>query len=606
MASLTETGVKAPRNRLVGDMPKIGIRPTIDGRRKGVRESLEDQTMAMAQTAAEFLTQNLRHANGLPVECVIADTCIGGVAEAAQTAAKFAREGVGVSLTVTPCWCYGAETMDMTPYLPKAVWGFNGTERPGAVYLAAVLAGHNQKGLPAFSIYGRDVQDAGDTSIPPDVQEKLLQFARASLAVARMRGKSYLSMGGVSMGIAGSIVDPSLFESYLDMRVETIDMTEFVRRMDEDIYDKEEFERALAWVKENCQEGKDYNPPEMQRSRALKDEDWATSVKMTLIARDLIVGNPKLTELGYGEEALGRNAIAGGFQGQRQWTDHFPNGDFMEAILNSSFDWNGIRQPFIVATENDALNGICMLFGHLLTGTAQIFADVRTYWSPEAIKRVTGYEPTGLAAGGILHLINSGPAALDGTGQQSVGGRPAIKPFWEVTPEEVKACLEATTWHAGTTEYFRGGGWSTHFVTRGNMPVTMSRLNLIKGLGPALQIAEGYVADLPEEVHHVLDERTDPTWPTTWFVPNLTGSGPFRDVYSVMYNWGANHGAISYGHIGADLITLASMLRIPVYMHNVSEEMIFRPSAWTAFGAMEPQGADFRACANFGSLYGRY
>lgn len=601
-----EIKMNPPQNRLIGDMPKIGIRPTIDGRRKGVRESLEDQTMAMAKSAAEFLTANLRHANGLPVECVIADTCIGGVAEAAQTAEKFAREGVGVSLTVTPCWCYGAETMDMDPHLPKAVWGFNGTERPGAVYLAAVLAGHNQKGLPAFSIYGRDVQDADDTSIPADVQEKLLQFARAGLAAARMRGKSYLSMGGVSMGIAGSIVDQSFFESYLGMRVETIDMTEFVRRIDEEIYDKEEFERAMGWVKENCKEGKDYNPPEMQRSRAQKDEDWATSVKMALIARDLMVGNPKLAEMGYGEEALGRNAIAGGFQGQRQWTDHFPNGDFMEAILNSSFDWNGIRQPFILATENDALNGVCMLFGHLLTGTAQIFADVRTYWSPESIKRVTGYEPTGLAAGGIIHLINSGPAALDGTGQQSLGGQPAIKPFWDVTPEEVKKCLEATTWHAGMTEYFRGGGWSTHFVTRGGMPVTMSRLNLIKGLGPALQIAEGTIVELPEEVHRALDERTNPTWPTTWFVPSLTGSGPFRDVYSVMYNWGANHGAISYGHIGADLISLASMLRIPVYMHNVPEERIFRPSAWTAFGAMDPQGADFRACANFGPLYGQY
>ena len=504
MANLQDIGITPPQNRLIGDMPKIGIRPAIDGRRKGVRESLEDQTMAQAKVVTRLLTENLRHANSLPVEGVIADTCIGGVAEAAQAAAKFAEEGVGVSITVTSCWCYGTETMDMTPHIPKTVWGFNGTERPGAVYLAAVLAGHNQKGLPAFSIYGRDVQDAGDNTIPPDVQEKLLQFARAGLAVATMRGKSYLSMGGVSMGIAGSIVDTALFESYLGMRVETIDMTEFARRMDEEIYDKEEFIRALEWVKENCREGKDYNPPEAQRSRAQKDEDWATSVKMAIIARDLMVGNPRLAELGYGEEALGRNANAVGFQGQRQWTDHFPNGDFMEAILNSSFDWNGIRQPFIVATENDALNGICMLFGHLLTSTAQIFADVRTYWSPEAIKRVTGYEPTGLAAGGILHLINSGPAALDGTGQQSLDGQPAIKPFWEVTPEEVKKCLEATTWHAGITEYFRGGGWSTSFLTRGGMPVTMSRLNLVKRLGPALQIAEGYIAELPEEAHRIL------------------------------------------------------------------------------------------------------
>jgi L-fucose isomerase len=606
MANVTNLKTIPPRNRLINDMPKIGIRPTIDGRRQGVRESLEDQTMTMAKSTVEFLTQNLRHANGLPVECVIADTCIGGVAEAAQTAEKFAKTGVGLSITVTPCWCYGSETMDMDPYIPKAVWGFNGTERPGAVYLAAVMAAHNQKGLPAFSIYGRDVQDAGDTSIPADVQHKLLAFARAGMAAASMRGKSYLSMGGVSMGIAGSIVDQSLFESYLGMRVEAIDMTEFVRRMDEEIYDKEEFELAMAWVKENCPEGKDYNPPEMQRSRGQKDEDWEVSVKMALIARDLMVGNPKLEELGYGEEALGRNAIAGGFQGQRQWTDHFPNGDFMEAILNTSFDWNGIRQPYIVATENDALNGICMLFGHLLTGTAQIFADVRTYWSPEAVKRVTGLELTGKAAGGILHLINSGPAALDGTGRQSIDGRPVIKPYWQVTPEEVGACLDAVTWHAGMTEYFRGGGWSTKFLTRGGMPVTMSRLNLVKGLGPVLQIAEGVIVEIPEEAHHILDERTNPTWPTTWFAPNLTGSGPFRDAYSVMYNWGANHGSISYGHIGADLISLASMLRIPVYMHNVPEEKIFRPNTWATFGAMDPQGADFRACANFGPLYGRY
>jgi L-fucose isomerase len=606
MANVKDIKVVSPTNRLIGDMPKIGIRPTIDGRRQGVRESLEDQTMTMARSVAEFLTQNLRHANGLPVECVIADTCIGGVAEAAQTATKFEKEGVGLSLTVTPCWCYGSETMDMDPYTPKAVWGFNGTERPGAVYLAAVMAAHNQKGLPAFSIYGRDVQDAGDTSIPADVQEKLLAFARAGLAVARMRGKSYLSMGGVSMGIAGSIVDQSLFESYLGMRVEVVDMSEFVRRIEEKIYDKEEFDRALDWVKGNCPEGKDYNPPGMERSRTQKDDDWATSVKMAMIARDLMVGNPKLEGLGYGEEALGRNAIAAGFQGQRQWTDHFPNGDFMEAVLNTSFDWNGVRQPYIVATENDALNGLCMLFGHLLTGTAQIFADVRTYWSPEAVKRVTGLDLTGEAAGGILHLINSGPAALEGTGRQSIDGRPAIKPYWQISPEEVAACLDAVSWHAGMTEYFRGGGWSTKFVTRGGMPVTMSRLNLVKGLGPVLQLAEGSIVEIPEDAHHVLDERTNPTWPTTWFAPRLTGSGPFRDVYTVMYNWGANHGSISYGHIGADLITLASMLRIPVYMHNVPEEKIFRPNAWAAFGAMDPQGADFRACANFGPLYGQY
>ena len=606
MTNTKNIQMNTPQNRLIGDMPKIGIRPAIDGRLGGVRESLEEQTMNMARSVARLLSEGLRHSNGLPVECIIAESCIGGVAEAAQAAARFAREGVGVSVTVTPCWCYGSETMDMDPLVPKAVWGFNGTERPGAVYLAAVLAGHNQKGLPAFSIYGRDVQDTDDTSVPADVQEKLLQFVKAGLAVATMRGKSYLAMGGVSMGIAGSIVDQAFFEAYLGMRVETVDMSEFTRRIEEEIYDQEEFARALRWVKENCKEGQDHNPPEMQRSRAQKDQDWEFVVKMTIIARDLMVGNPRLAELGYGEEALGHNAIASGFQGQRQWTDHFPNGDFLEAILNSSCDWNGIRAPFMVATENDCLNGVSMLFGHLLTNTAQIFADVRTYWSPAAVKRVTGYELTGLAEGGFIHLINSGSATLDATGHQKIDGQPAMKPFWDITAQEVGECLNATNWYPANTGYFRGGGFSSGFLTRGSMPATMSRINLIRGLGPALQIAEGYIVDLPEEVYHILNERTDPTWPTHWFVPNVMGSGPFRDVYSVMYNWGANHGAISYGHIGADLIALASMLRIPVCMHNVPEERIFRPSAWTAFGAMDPLGADFRACANFGPLYGKY
>ncbi len=606
MANVANIKMNAPVNRLVGDMPKVGIRPTIDGRLGGVRESLEEQTMDMAKAVANLITENLRHANGLPVECVIADSTLGRVAESAACAEKFKREGVGLSITVTPCWCYGAETMDMDPLIPKAVWGFNGTERPGAVYLAAVLAGHSQKGLPAFSIYGRDVQDGGDKSIPADVAAKLLQFARAGLAVATMRGKSYLAMGGTSMGIAGSIVDPALLESYFGMRSESVDMSEFIRRVHEGIYDPAEFERALAWVKENCPEGKDYNPPEKQHSREKQDASWEFSVKMALIARDLMIGNPKLAAMGFGEESLGHNAIASGFQGQRQWTDHFPNGDFMEAILNTSFDWNGIRQPYIVATENDHLNGLTMLLGHLLTGTAQIFADVRTYWSADAVKRVTGYELTGVAADGILHLINSGPATLDGTGRMSRDGQPVMKPFWEVTPADVAGCLDATTWHTSDVGYFRGGGWSTRFKTVGGMPVTMARINLIKGLGPALQIAEGWTVDLPDEVHTVLDERTNPTWPTTWFVPRTSGSGPFRDVYTVMANWGANHGAISYGHIGADLVTLASMLRIPVYMHNLSEEQIFRPSTWAAFGANDPMGADFRACANFGPLYGQY
>ena len=591
-------------NRWAGGLPKIGIRPAIDGRWQGVRETLEDSTMALAHAVADLLTASLRHPNGQPVECVIADTNIGGVAEAAAFAEKFVREGVGLSLTVTPCWCYGSETMDMDPLIPKAVWGFNGTERPGAVYLAAVLAAHNQKGLPAFSIYGHDVQDAGDTNIPDDVKGKLLRFARAGLAAATMRCKSYLSMGGVSMGIAGSIVDQPFFESYLGMRVEVIDMTEFLRRMDLGIYDHEEFERAMPWVRENCREGREYNPAGKQRSREQKDQDWEKVVKMTLIARDLMNGNPRLAELGFAEEALGHNAIVSGFQGQRQWTDYQPNGDFLEAILNTSTDWNGPRQPYIVATENDSLNGVTMLFGHLLTNTAQVFADVRTYWSPSAVRRVTGYEVSGRAAGGFIHLINSGAATLDATGWHEINGQPAIKPWWEVTPAEAKKCFEATTWYPADTGYFRGGGYSSGFLTRGNMPVTMSRLNLVKGLGPVLQIAEGWTIDLPANVHETLNERTSPTWPTHWFVPNTTGQGAFREVYSVMANWGANHAALSYGHIGADIISLASILRIPVCMHNVPEEQIFRPSAWSAFGANDHIGADYRACANFGPMYG--
>jgi L-fucose isomerase len=592
------------KNPWIGTLPKIGIRPAIDGRRKGVRESLEEQVMNMAKVAARFLSDSLRYPTGQPVECVIADSCIGGVAEAAACAEKFRREGVGVSLTVTPCWCYGSETMDMDPLMPKAVWGFNGTERPGAVYLAAVLAGHNQKGLPAFGIYGHEVQNKGDATVPADVQEKLLRFARAGLAVALMRGKSYLSVGGVSMGIAGSIVDQQFFEDYLGMRVECVDMTELVRRMEETIYDPAEFEQALAWVKENCREGKDWNPAPARRTAERKQLEWETVVKMTLIIRDLMVGNPRLAKLGFGEEALGHNAIAGGFQGQRHWTDHYPNGDFTEAILTSSFDWNGIRQPLMVATENDSLNGACMLFGYLLTNTAQIFADVRTYWSPHAVRRATGVKLTGPAANGLIHLINSGAATLDGTGQQSRNGKPVMKPFWEISEAEAAKCLKATSWPSAIYEYFRGGGFSSCYLSRGGMPMTMCRISLVKGLGPVLQLVEGWSVDLPAKVHKILNERTNPSWPTTWFVPRLTGSGPFADVYSVMNNWSANHGSISYGHMGADLIALAAMLRIPVTMHNVADASVFRPSAWSLFGAQEPQGADYRACANFGPLYG--
>jgi L-fucose isomerase len=591
-------------NRYIGSLPTIGIRPTIDGRLGGVRESLEDQTMNMAKSVAKFLTANLKHYNGAAVKCVIADSCIGGVAESAACADKFAREGVGASITVTPCWCYGSETMDMDPLIPKAVWGFNGTERPGAVYLAAMQAAHNQKGLPIFTIYGRDVQDGGDTSIPADVQEKLLRFANAALGVALMKGKSYLGMGGVSMGIMGSYTDHEFFETYLGMRVEAIDMVEFVRRMDRGIFDPEEFKIALAWVKANCKEGKDYNPKHNQATAKERNKCWETCVKMALIARDLMVGNPKLAALGFGEEAQGHNALAAGFQGQRQWTDHLPNGDFMEAILTTSFDWNGKRPPYMLATENDTLNAVSMLFGNLITKGAQIFADVRTYWSPEAVKRVTGHELEGRAAGGFLHLINSGPAALDGTGAQSDKGVPAMKPFWKISDAEVKGCLDQTTWHPGIVEYFRGSGFSTRFRTKGGMPVTLCRLNLTRGLGPALQIAEGYTIELPDAVHDVLDNRTNPTWPTTWFVPNCSGEGVFRDAYSVMNAWGSNHGAFSYGHIGADLITLASMLRIPVYMHNVDSAKVFRPSAWNAFGTADLEGADFRACQTFGPVYG--
>ena len=586
--------------------PKIGIRPTIDGRQGGVRESLEEKTMTLAANVAALISSNLRYTDGTPVECVIADGTIGRVAESAACAEKFEREGVGGTITVTSCWCYGSETMDMNPYWPKAVWGFNGTERPGAVYLAAVLAAHAQKGLPAFGIYGHDVQDLDDNSIPEDVAEKILRFARGAVAVAEMRGESYLSIGSVTMGIAGSIVDTNFFQKYLGMRNESVDEVEILRRMDLGIYDPEEFEKAMAWVKKYCMpnEGWDKNPEGKQKTREQKDKDWEFVVKMTIIVMDLMHGNPKLREMGFKEEALGHNAIAGGFQGQRQWTDWMPNGDFTETLLNTNFDWNGRREPSILATENDSLNGTAMLMAHLLTNRPQIFSDVRTYWSPEAVKRVTGKELTGKAAPGIIHLINSGATTMDGCGQSSdAEGNPVMKPFWEMTEEDEKRCLEHSQWMPADRDYFRGGGFSIHFVSRGDFPATMARINIMDGLGPVLQIAEGWVVDIDPEIHAVLDKRTDPTWPTTWFTPRLDPKkDAFKDVYSVMNNWGANHGAISYGHIGADLITLASMLRIPVCMHNVDDAKIFRPAAWNAFG-MDKEGADFRACANFGPIY---
>ncbi len=593
-------------NRLIGDYPVIGIRPTIDGRRGylNVRESLEEQTMSMARSAAKLFEENLKYSNGEAVKVVISDTTIGRVAEAAACANKFKKAGVDITLTVTPCWCYGAETMDMDPMTIKGVWGFNGTERPGAVYLASVLATHAQKGLPAFGIYGHDVQDAQDTSIPEDVKDKLLRFGRASIAAATMRGKSYLQIGSICMGIGGSIIDPAFIEEYLGMRVESVDEVEIIRRMTEGIYDEEEFNKALKWTKEKCKEGFDKNPVEVQKSPEEKEKDWEFVVKMMCIIKDLMNGNHNLPK-GCEEEAVGHNAIAAGFQGQRQWTDFYPNCDFAEALLNTSFDWNGAREPYILATENDVLNGLGMLFMKLLTNRAQIFADVRTYWSPEAVKEATGYDLQGLAkaSGGFIHLINSGAACLDANGEaKDENGNGIIKPWYDITNDDQEAILKATTWNAADNGYFRGGGYSSRFVTRVEMPVTMIRLNLVKGLGPMLQIAEGWTINLPEEVTDILWKRTDYTWPCTWFTPRTTGEGVFRDAYTVMNNWGANHGAISYGHIGADLITLCSILRIPVSMHNVPEEKVFRPAAWNAFG-MDKEGQDYRACAAYGPLY---
>lgn len=590
--------------------PKIGIRPVIDGRWGGVRESLEAQTMAMANNAAALIREKLRYPDGRPVECVVGCTTIGGGAEAAQVADQFSTENVVATLSVTPCWCYGSETFDMDPATIKAVWGFNGTERPGAVYLAAVMAAHAQRGLPAFSIYGHEVQDAADTTIPEDVSEKILRFARCAVAVGWMKNKAYVNLGGVSMGIAGSFCDAQVFQQYFGMRAEWVDMTEILRRITLGIYDGEEYERALAWVKANCREGFDCNagkalPEVIARSKVVPaEQDWAFVTKMTMVMRDILYGNPRLGELGWHEEALGRNAVAGGFQGQRQWTDWLPNADFSEAILAGTFDWNGPKPPTPFATENDTCNGVAMLLGTLVSHTAPCFHDVRTYWSPEACRRVTGSRPEGRAKDGFIHLINSGATALDGSGaSRDAAGRPVMKPFWEMGEEDIRACLDATDWCRANYEYFRGGGFSSHFRCRAEMPVTLLRFNLVDGVGPVLQIAEGWTADLPDQIHRPIDVRTDRTWPTTWFVPRLTGDGPFQDVYSVMAHWGANHGVTVFGHVGADLITLASMLRIPVSMHNVPEDQIYRPHAWAAFGAQAPQAADYAACKFYGPLY---
>lgn len=590
--------------------PKIGIRPVIDGRWGGIREGLEAQTMGMARAAAELISATLKYPDGTPVQCVISDTTIGGGAEAAQCAQQFSGQNVVATLSVTPCWCYGSETFDMDPQTIKAVWGFNGTERPGAVYLAAVMAAYAQKGLPAFSIYGHDVQDLGDSSIPADVAEKLLRFARGAVAVGWMKNKSYVNLGGVAMGIAGSFCNADMFQKYFGIRAEWVDMTELLRRVTLEIYDKDEYEKALAWIKANCREGFDLNsgksfPEIITRSKVVPaDKDWAFIAKMTLITRDILFGNPKLAELGWHEEALGKNAVAGGFQGQRQWTDWLPNGDFTEAIMASTFDWNGTKPPTPFATENDTLNGAAMLLGTLVSDTAPCFHDVRTYWSPEACERVTGHRPQGVAKDGFIHLINSGATALDGSGAaKNAAGEGCMKPFWDMTDEDVSACLAATDWCRANYEYFRGGGFSSHFRCQAEMPVTLLRVNVVEGIGPVLQLAEGWTADLPDEIHNIVDKRTDPSWPTTWFVPKLTGQGAFADVYSVMANWGANHGVTVYGHVGAELITLASMLRIPVNMHNVEAGRVFRPHAWAAFGTEDAQSADYRACQTYGPLY---
>lgn len=590
--------------------PKIGIRPTIDGRWGGVRESLEEQTMNMAKRAVKLIEENLKYPDGTPVQCVVSDTTIGGGVEAANCQDKFASENVVATLTVTPCWCYGTETFDMDPKTIKAVWGFNGTERPGAVYLAAVLAAHTQKGLPAFGIYGQDVQEKDDTTIPKDVEEKILRFARCAVAVGWMKNKSYVNLGGVSMGIMGSYCDTQMFQKYFGIRAEWCDLTEILRRITLEIYDKDEYDRALKWIKDNCKEGYDCNkgkqfPEVITKSKVVEpDKDWEFIAKMSIIVRDILYGNPKLAQMGWNEEALGKNAIAGGFQGQRNWTDWLPNGDFTEAILASTFDWNGKKAPTPFATENDTLNGVAMMLGTLITNTAPCFHDVRTYWSPKAYEKVTGQKPKGMAQNGFIHLINSGATALDCTGSsKNEKGEGCMKPFWEMTDEDVKACLDATDWCRANYEYFRGGGYSSHFKTNAQMPVTLLRVSIAEGVGPMLQIAEGYTITLPEEEHKILDERTDRTWPTTWFVPNLTNKGSFTDVYSVMKNWSANHGVTVYGHVGSDLITLASMLRIPVSMHNVPDEKIYRPHTWSAFGTEDLESADYKACKHYGPLY---
>lgn len=581
---------------------RIGIRPVIDGRWGGVREGLESMTMSMALNAKKLIEENLYYSDGTKVECVIADTTIGGGAEAGKCAEKFAKHDICATLSVTPCWCYGSETMDLDPLTIKAVWGFNGTERPGAVYLAACMAAHAQKNLPAFAIYGKDVCDQTTDGMTDDVKEKIINWARAAIAIGQMRGKAYVGIGAVSMGIAGSYCNADFFQKYLGLRAEWVDMTEILRRVELGIFDKDEYQKARKWVKENCKFGDENNAKRLSETEY--EAQWDFTVKMTLIISDIMYGNTVLSKMGYSEEALGRNAILGGFQGQRMWTDFKPNADFCEAILSSSFDWNGKREQKLLATENDGLNGVAMLLAKLLNQSSSVFADVRTYWSPKAVERVTGWMPQGKAENGFIHLINSGAAALDGTGAaKNEKGESVMKKWFDITDTDIDAMMKNTRWAPANRLYFRGGGFSSQFSTQGEMPITLIRLNLIGDM-PVMQVAEGYTVNLPKDVDKTLLDRTDPTWPSTWFAPRLDErNNAFKDVYSVMANWGANHGAFAYGHIGAQLITLASMLRIPVSMHNVDDKDIFRPHSFAGFGTKDLESADYRACEKYGALY---
>jgi len=584
-------------------LPVIGIRAVIDPRRK-VYNRTYGQTQDMASSVADYLSDHVKYPNSLPLKCVVYQKCVSNIVEAQECSDYFKHLNVGAVITVATGWCYPLETMLLDAGIPHAVWGFNGTERPGAVFLAALTAACNLKGLPMFKIYGKEVREKDDKRIPEDVGRKLLSFTRAALAASLMKGKSYLSLGTVSMGISGCISDELFFQQYLGMRISYVDMSEIQRRMNKGIYDPEELSKAIEWFSNNCKEGVDYNDPSLMHTKEQKAEDARDSIKLAIIVKDMMKGNQKLQDMGYEEEAAGYGAVAGGFQGQRAWTDQNANGDFMEAILNSTFDWNGRREPIVIATENDSSNAVSMLFGYLLTHTPQIFCDVRTYWSPETVKRITGEELEGRAKGGMIHLLNSGAAALEGSGCLTKDGKPVIKPYWEMTEDDIKSCLQSTRWSPAMLDQFLAGGFSSTYSTKGEMPVTITRLNMVYGIGPVLQIAEGYTYEASPNIHMNLLGRTDPTWPSTWFVPNtIPGDAAYNDVYSVMESWGANHCSMSYGHIGSELITLASMLRIPVTMHNVETNNLFRPALWKAYGTKELEAADRYACAALGPLY---